>query len=120
MVPRLRATFHPTQTLDMSAWETEEEWQLKATDIRQSWTQEGTFADSEGAQVRCYDDVVLLEATSSEPDNNGSVIDLSAGTSGTVLFFSTGEPCWLELEFEAPGDRLRIRRGVQDQARPSQ
>jgi hypothetical protein len=51
----------------------------------------------EGAQV------ILLEPTDSEPDNNGSVIALPAGTSGTVLFFTTGTPCWLELEYETPG-----------------
>jgi len=32
---------------------------VKAEDIRQDWTQDGDFADSAGARVRCYDDVVL-------------------------------------------------------------
>jgi hypothetical protein len=76
---------------------------VKAADIRQDWTQKGTFADSVGIRVRCYDDVALLEPTGSEPDNNGAVIILPAGTSGTVLFFTTGEPCWLELEYETAG-----------------
>ena len=76
---------------------------MKAAEIQQVWTQEGTFADANGVEVRCYDDVALLEATSSEQDSAGSVIMLPAGTAGTVLFFSTGEPCWLELEYETDG-----------------
>lgn len=76
---------------------------MKTADIQQDWTQSGTFLDAEGNAVRCYDDVALLEATGSEPDGNGSVIKLPVGTSGTVLFYSTGEPCWLELEYETTG-----------------
>ena len=76
---------------------------VKADDIRQDWTQDGTFADSDGIRVRCYDDVALLKDTDSEPDSNGFVITLPAGTSGTVLFFTTGEPCWLEIEYETNG-----------------
>ncbi len=76
---------------------------MQAKGIPQDWTQDGTFADSTGARVRCYDDVVLLEATNSEPDSNGSVLTLPAGTTGTVLFFTTGEPCWLELEYGTTG-----------------
>ena len=76
---------------------------MKAADIGQNWTQEGTFGDSEGTRVRCYDDVALLEVTSSEPDGNGYAIVLPEGTSGTVLFFTTGEPCWLEIEYNVHG-----------------
>ncbi len=76
---------------------------MKATDIQQDWTQDGTFADRDGTPVRCYDDVILVEPTNSEPDSKGSVISVPEGTSGTVLFFSTGEPCWLNIEYEAPG-----------------
>ena len=75
---------------------------MKAGDIQQGWTQEGAFTDSNGARVHCYDDVALLESTRSEPDRNGSVITLPAGASGTVLFFTTGEPCWLQIEYETP------------------
>jgi hypothetical protein len=80
-----------------------EERRMRAEDIRQDWTQDGTFADSTGTLVRCYDDVALLEATHSEPDSNSSVLTLPAGTLGTVLFFTTGEPCWLQLEYETAG-----------------
>jgi hypothetical protein len=76
---------------------------VKAADIQQGWTQEGTFPDSDGTRVRCYDDIALLEVTSSEPDSNGAVIMLPAGTSGTVLFFTTGEPCLLQIEYVTAG-----------------
>ena len=76
---------------------------MKAEDIRQEWTQEGTFPDNHGTRVRCYDDVALLEDVGSEPDSNGSVIILPAGTTGTVLFFTTGKPCWLHIEYETTG-----------------
>jgi hypothetical protein len=76
---------------------------VKAEDIRQEWTQDGTFSDSHGTRVRCYDDIALLESVSSEPDSNGSVITLRAGTTGTVLFFTTAEPCWLQIEYESEG-----------------
>ncbi|MFC3077774.1 hypothetical protein ACFODL_06705 [Phenylobacterium terrae] len=76
---------------------------MKAEDIQQDWTQDGTFPDADGTHVRCYDDVAILEPTASEPDSSGSVIVVPAGTSGTVLFFTTGEPCWLELEYEMEG-----------------
>ncbi|ALG59967.1 hypothetical protein ABC955_01965 [Citromicrobium bathyomarinum] len=69
-------------------------------DIQQGWTQDGTFKDANGDDVRCYDVVALLEAAASEPDPAGSVAMLPAGTSGTVLFYKTGQPCWLELEYE--------------------
>lgn len=76
--------------------------------LEQDWTQDGTFADHNGTRVRCYDDVALLEPTGSEPDSNGSIIMLPAGTSGTVLFFTTGEPCLLELEYEVDGMVLGV------------
>jgi hypothetical protein len=76
---------------------------MDMADILQDWTQGGTFADGDGTAVRCYDDVVLLEPTTSEPDSTGSEILLPAGTTGTVLFFSTGQPCWLSIEYEVPG-----------------
>ncbi len=76
---------------------------MRAADIHQNWTQEGTFLDSNGTRVRCYDDVILIEAGGLEPDNNGSVIILPAGTSGTVLFFTTDEPCMLEIEYVTRG-----------------
>ena len=67
------------------------------------WTQDGAFADRNGTLVRCYDDVALLEPADTEPDTNGHVITLPAGRRGTVLFFTTGEPRWLELEYETSG-----------------
>ena len=76
---------------------------MSADEIQWDWTQDGTFADAEGSRVRCYDDVALLEPTGSEPDGKGSVIMLPEGTSGTVLFFTTGEPCWLQIEYETEG-----------------
>jgi hypothetical protein len=72
-------------------------------DIQQEWSQDGTFVDSEGVRVRAYDDVELLEAATSEPDANGSVLLIPAGATGTVLFYSTGEPCLLQLEYDMPG-----------------
>jgi len=77
--------------------------QVNVADIQQDWTQEGTFADGDGNHVRCYDDVALLEAADSEPDGKGVVITLPEGATGTVLFFTIGDPCWLELEYETPG-----------------
>jgi hypothetical protein len=76
---------------------------VRAEEISQGWTQEGTFDDANGVAVRCYDDAALLEEAGSTPDDEGSVIILPAGTSGTVLFFTTGDPCWLELEYETDG-----------------
>lgn len=76
---------------------------MKAAGNRQDWIQEGAFKDADGVDVRCYDDIALLEAVASEPDEDGSVITLPAGTTGTVLFFSMGEPRWLELEYETDG-----------------
>lgn len=76
---------------------------MRAEDIKQVWTQDGTFKDAAGIDVRCYDDIALLEDTGSEPDGNGSIISLPAGTTGTVLFFTTGDPCWLQIEYEADG-----------------
>jgi len=68
--------------------------------VEQQWTQDGKFKDADGVDVRCYDDVVLLKAAHSEPNTKGSIITLPAGTSGTVLFYTIGEPCWLQLEYE--------------------
>ena len=82
--------------------------QVNMADIQQDWTQDGTFTDSYGNNVRCYDDVSLLEAAESEPGGNGAVITLPDGTSGTVLFFTIGEPCWLQLEYETPGMVLGV------------
>lgn len=76
---------------------------MRASGIQQSWTQYGAFADGAGVEVRSYDDVCLLEPTDSEPDGDGAVISLPAGTVGTVLMFTTGEPCWLELEYTGSG-----------------
>ena len=83
---------------------------VRASDIQQGWTQYGAFADSNGVEVRSYDDVALLEPMGSEPDGNGAVTTLPAGTTGlpagttgTVLMFTTGEPCWLELEYTTSG-----------------
>ena len=76
---------------------------MKATAIQQGWTQEGTFQDADGALVRCYDYVAVLEDVESEPDSNGSVVKIPAGSTGAVLFYSTGTPCWLEVEYDLPG-----------------
>ena len=76
---------------------------MKAADVQQEWTQEGGFADADGTLVRCYDDVAVLEDVRLEPDGNGHVSEIAAGSTGTVLFYSTGTPCWLELEYELPG-----------------
>ena len=72
-------------------------------DEPRKWAQESTFADAEGTAVRAYDDIVLLEDWGSEPDANGSIIPLPAGTTGTVLMYTEDAPCMLHVEWEVPG-----------------
>ncbi|GHH13592.1 hypothetical protein GCM10008023_14190 [Sphingomonas glacialis] len=76
---------------------------MRLADVQQEWSQDGTFADADGTLVRCYDDVAVLEHARSEPDGNGHHCEIAAGSTGTVLFYSTGDQCWLELEYELPG-----------------
>lgn len=63
------------------------------------WTQDGTFPDADGAAVRAYDDVVLLEATLPENDPAAAYV-VPAGTIGTVLFHGGASTCPLELEMD--------------------
>lgn len=69
------------------------------------WRQDGTFPDSDGAQVRAYDDVVLLKAAL--PENKGDAAHvIPVGTTATVLFHGGDaetplqlEACWPENSF---------------------
>jgi hypothetical protein len=64
-----------------------------------TWTQEGTLADSEGNQVRAYDDVVLMSAVPVRDQGNGPQAEVvPAGSQATVLFFTSTEPVQLDLE----------------------
>ena len=61
------------------------------------WTQDGTFRGADGVAVRAYDDVVLLRDI--KPENDPSAADVvPAGTTGTVLFFSTRSDGVAQLE----------------------
>ncbi len=53
-----------------------------------SWEQEGSFAGADGRSVRAYDDVALLRDVLPENDVNAAYL-AKAGSTGTILFFST-------------------------------
>ena len=72
-------------------------------DIDQEWSQDGTFFDKNGRAVRAYDDVRILVDAEAQQLGHSPTLVLPAGTTGTVLFYSTGDPCYLDVEFEVPG-----------------
>ncbi len=64
----------------------------------EEWTQDGTFAGSDGRPVRCYDDVILSRAIPVDGGVRTDLNEVPSGTIATVLFYSTGSIRLAQLE----------------------
>ncbi|HWK41075.1 MAG TPA: hypothetical protein VNR60_04010 [Croceibacterium sp.] len=66
---------------------------------RRDWTQEGAFFASDGASVRAYDDVFLIEPVAVRDQGKGGPWEtVPSGSQATVLFFTADHPAELDLE----------------------
>lgn len=77
--------------------------QFLASRPQYEWRQDGTFSDIDGASVRAYDDVVLLDDIDIE-DGDGKLHTIPSGTVATVLFFQAELDGLADLECEWPED----------------
>jgi hypothetical protein len=64
-----------------------------------AWKQEGWFQGADGRRIRAYDDVTLLRDVLPENDGNAAYL-ARAGSTGTVLFFSSRPDGVAQIELE--------------------
>lgn len=93
------------------------------------WLHDGAFTDADGASVRPYDDVVLLDEIPIEGDDAGPY-RIPAGTIGTVLFFQQEDDGVADLECYWPAGgfsfgfaqtrRLRLHQRGEDKYRKAE